>query len=142
MRRASKKPRESDSEEYEKGDVNDYSFEDISTNDITEGDVPGEAKAGGSKDEKKSQQDSQPHVLPRHRSECSKEMEDRHHSLTKLHSEILSEMLALQIKVDHHINPAVNSEAQKKLLALKIRVEKELYPRSFKRPRDDYEDGE
>ena len=41
-----------------------------------------------------------------------------------------------------HINSAMNSEAKKQMLALKIRVEKELNPRSFKRPRDDYEDDE
>ena len=142
MRRASKKPRESDSEEYEKGDVNDYSFEDISTNDITEGDVPGEAKAGGSKDEKKSQQDSPPHVLPRHLGECSKEMEDRHKSITKMQSETLTQLLDLQIQVDALINPTINSEAQKRLLALKIRVEKELNPESFKEECEDAEDAE
>ena len=133
---------ESDGEEDEKGNVSDYSFEDISITDITEREMPGDAKAEGSKDEMKRQKSSPPHVLPKHMAEWSKEMEDRYENIAHMQSETLKQMLALQIKVDNYTNPAMNSEAQKKMLALKIRVEKELNPRSFKRPRDDYEDAE
>ena len=133
---------ESNGEKQEEGDVSDYSFDDISITDITEEEMPGETEPEASKVEMKSQQDSPPHVLPEHMEEWSKEMKDRYKSIAKMQSETLTQMYALQIKVDDHINPAMNSQARKKMLALKIRVEKELHPRSFKRPRDDYEDDE
>ena len=122
---------ESDGKEHERCDDSDYSFEEVSITDITEREMPGDAKAEGSKNEMRRHMSSPPHVLPRHMVEWSKEMEEKYEKIAKLHSETLKQMIALQIKVDNHINPSMNSEAQKKMLALRIRVEKELNPRSF-----------
>ena len=134
---------ESDGKEHEKDDANSsYSFEEVSISDITEQEMPGDAKAEGSKNEMRRHMSSPPHVLPRHMVEWSEEMEKKYEKVAKMHSETLKQMIALQIKVDNHINPRMHSEAQKKMLALKIKVENNINPRNFKRPREDDEDAE